>query len=214
MNENWIRSQHPLHLEDLRKSGLSDETITEAGIKSVPPREIHQRLGFDILGLQSMYEIPYGGEYARFRVFYEENAKYFKDGKEKPKYLTGKDSGNRLYIPPKARPILNDLSIPLYITEGEKKSLKATQEGLPCIAISGLWNWKIKDKDALISDFDLIDLEGRTINIVPDTDWLEPNRKGEQKNLKQAVYRLAYSLIDKGAKVSWVELPGEDYETR
>lgn len=208
MNENWIRSQHPLHLEDLRKSGLKDETIVEAGIQSVPPNEIHKKLGFNIPGLQSMYEIPYGGGYSRFKVFYEENAKYFNDGKEKPKYLTGKDSENCLYIPHKVRPILTDLSLPLYITEGEKKALKAAQEGLYCIATSGLWNWKIKDKDELISDFDLIALDGRTINIVPDTDWLEPNRKGEQKNLKQAVYRLAYSLIDKGAKVSWVELPG------
>ena len=79
---------------------------------------------------------------------------------------------------------------------------------MPCVAIAGLWNWKIKDTDELISDFDLIALDGRAVCIVPDNDFLLPDRHGKPKNLKQAVNELAYKLIDRGAKVSWVELPG------
>ena len=201
---------HSDHLADLRKSGLSDETILEAVIKSVCPRDIPKKLGFDIPGITSMYEIPYPGtDYSRYKMFYDEADKINpKTGDERPKYLAKKDSGNRLYIPTKVRAILKDLSIPLYITEGEKKSLKACQEGLYCIAISGLWNWKVKDRDELISDFDLIALDGRTVYIVPDNDFLLPDRHGKPKNLKQAVNELAYKLIDRGAKVSWVELPG------
>lgn len=197
----------PLHHKDLSDSGLSDETIIEAGIESIPPSEISKRIGFDIFGLQSMYGIPYGNGYFRYKAFYEENLAYFKDGKEKPKYLTAKGSQNSLYIPHKVRPILTDVSIPLYVTEGEKKALKAVQEGLNCIAISGLWNWKVKDKDDLIPDFDLLALDGRIIHLVQDNDWLEPDKNGEQKNLRQAVFGLAYKLIDRGAKVSWIELP-------
>lgn len=202
---------HPEHLAGLHKSGLSNEIILEAGIKSVPPRDISKKLGFDIPGLTSMYEIPYPGceGYSRFKAFYADNEKYYKDGSEKPKYLARKDSGNRLYIPYKVTPILKDVSIPLYITEGEKKSLKATQEGLSCIAISGLWNWGRKTENGyeLLPDFDQIALESRTVYLVPDSDWQEPNREGKPKNLKQAVNELAYCLIDKGAKVDWVELP-------
>ena len=202
-------ASHPDHLADLRKSGLSDETILEASIKSVPPRDIPKKLGFDIQGLISMYEIPYPGceAYSRFKALYADGERYYKDGSEKPKYLARKNSGNHLYIPFKITSILKDVSIPLYITEGEKKALKAAQEGLPCIAISGLWNWSNGNKE-LLPGFDQIALEGRTVYLVPDSDWLEPNREGKPKNLRQAVNTLACKLIDRGAKVSWVELPG------
>lgn len=207
MSKTGMIGLHPAHLEDLRKSGLKDEIIIGAGIKSVPPNDIRKKLGFDLLGLHSMYEIPYNDEYSRFRVFYDETVKDLKDCKKRPKYLTGKNSENHLYIPHKVRPILADRPIPLYITEGEKKALKAVQEGLYCIAISGLWNWKVRDKDDLIPDFDLLALNERIIYLVPDNDWLEPDRNGERKNLCQAVNRLAYKLIERGVKVSWIELP-------
>ncbi len=112
-----------------------------------------------------------------------------------------------MYIPSKIKPVLKDVSIPLNITEGEKKALKGCQEGLYCIAISGLWNWKVKNENKLIPDFDQIALDGRTVYLIPDNDWLEPNRNGERKNLKRAVYDFAYLLIDRNAKVYWRELP-------
>ncbi|MDO8141755.1 MAG: DUF3854 domain-containing protein [Candidatus Brocadiales bacterium] len=216
MSSVLISSLHPAHLEDLQKSMLSKEIILEAGIKSVPPRDIPKKLGFDMPGLISICEIPYHGceGYSRFKAFYADGEGYYKNGSEKPKYLARKDSGNHLYIPYKVTPILKDVSIPLYITEGEKKSLKATQEGLSCIAISGLWNWGRKTENSyeLLPDFDQITLEGRTVYLVPDSDWQEPNREGKPKNLKQAVYELAYLLIDRGAKVNWIELPQGRYE--
>lgn len=214
MTDNLESRLHPDHLTDLRKSGLSDETILEAGIKSATPGDIDKIFGYPTYA-KSAYEIPYPEtDYSRYRMFYDDANKINSLGEERPKYRAKKDSGNCLYIPVKARPILNDLSIPLYITEGEKKALKACQEGLCCIAISGLWNWKVKDRDELISDFDLITLDGRTVYIVPDSRFREPDRHGKQKNLWQAVYELAYRLIDKGAKVFWVELPKGDVEVK
>ena len=201
----------PEHLKDLKKSGLSDDTIREAGIKPVPPDQFNKKLGFNMDGLVSMYEIPFDEEYSRFKAFYEDGKAFNKDGSKKPKYMTKKDSYNRLYIPSKVTTILGDVSIPIDITEGEKKALKACQEGLYCVGITGLWNWKVKDENRLIQDFDRIALEGRTVYLVPDNDWQKPDRKGERKNLKQAVNELAYLLIDRGAKVYWRELPqGED----
>jgi hypothetical protein len=77
--------------------------------------------------------------------------------------MTKKDSYNRLYIPSKVTTILGDVSIPIDITEGEKKALKACQEGLYCVGITGLWNWKVKGENRLIQDFDRVALEGRTV---------------------------------------------------
>ena len=120
MNKTDMSNFHPDHLEDLHKSGLSDETILEAGIKSLSPRDITKKLGFDIPGISSMYEIPYPGYegYSRFKAFYAEGERHYKDGSEKPKYLARKDSGNHLYIPHKVVPILKDVSIPLGGVDG------------------------------------------------------------------------------------------------
>ncbi len=190
---------HPLHYADLQKSGLSDETIEAAGIVSVPPNAIRKRLGYDPPSLTSMYEIPYGGGFSRYRCFYSE-------GKIGPKYLQKRDTGNRLYIPALAPSILTDTAKPLFITEGEKKALKACQEGIPCVGLAGLWNWKIKD-GGLIPDFERIILQGRKVFMIPDNDYLKPNKHGYDKNLGKAVNDLAESLIEKGAMVSVIQLP-------
>ncbi|MGA3172938.1 MAG: DUF3854 domain-containing protein [Syntrophorhabdales bacterium] len=194
---------NPLHLEDLKRSGLSDQTIIEAGIETVRPQDIAKSLGFDHQGIQSAYRIPYPGcdGFSRYKVFYRDDYQ----GK-KPKYLQRKDTGNHLYIPDSVRAVLKDATTPLYFTEGEKKALKACQEGLYCIGLSGLWNWSDGNKK-LIADFNLINLKGRIVYIVPDSDWRDPNKHGYAKNLVQAVYGLAGKLKERQVRVFVVELP-------
>ena len=209
MTETIELKFHPLHLTDLRKSGLTDETIYNAAIESVRPEDINRELGYCLPGITSAYRIPYPGTdgFSRFRVFCEERGG--------PKYLQRKGSGNWLYIPEITRGVLDDVSVPIYFTEGEKKTLKACQEGLPCVGLSGLWNWKNKNSKRLIDDFNLIALSDRTVYIIPDNDWLEPDRHGYPKNLEKAVKELAYRLINKGAHVFIVKLPrGADDESR
>ena len=50
----------PSQLADLRKSGLTDETILAAKFHSVPPRLINKILGFNAK-IDSLLEIPYPG---------------------------------------------------------------------------------------------------------------------------------------------------------
>ena len=118
-------------------------------------------------------------------------------------------TGNRLYIPDSVRPLLQNVTIPLYFTEGEKKSIKACQEGLFCIGLSGLWNWS-DGKKKLIQDFGCIAFTGRTIFIVPDNDYKKPNKHGYKKNLEKAVNELGMNLRARGAKVFVVKLPEGD----
>jgi hypothetical protein len=94
----------------------------------------------------------------------------------------------------------------LIFTEGEKKTLAGVQAGLVVIGLSGLWNWS-NGKKELIPDFDQVVFRGRQVFIVPDSDWLKPNRLSYKKNLRQGVYGLAYRLIDRGARVFIIELP-------
>ena len=197
---NGRRSLHPNHLQDLRRSGLSDQTIEEAGIYSVAPCDIAKRLGFNSPKIESLLAFPYPGcaAFERFKVF---------PVRPGQKYLQPKNSKNHLYIPQKVWTVLQDVNTGFYITEGEKKALKAVQEGIFCIGVGGWWNWKNKGSDELISDFDLIRLGGRKITLVPDNDWRSLNKHGYEKNIKRAIYRLSKKLMEKGARVFIKELP-------
>jgi uncharacterized protein (DUF927 family) len=212
-----MNSLDPQHLADLHKSGLTDATIEQAGFVSLRPCDIERETGIRTLPLLSAYRIPFDARYSRFKLFYNEDAP---DGAKRPKYIQKAGQANRLYIPPMLSE--TDLKSPqnqeldllggqptIYFTEGEKKALKATQEGLPCIGITGLWNWKRKGTDDLIPDFGKINLAGRKIGIVPDSDWLDLDKDGKQKNLKSAVYRFATALMLRGAVVKIAHLPAD-----
>ncbi|MEI6127534.1 MAG: DUF3854 domain-containing protein, partial [Pseudomonadota bacterium] len=193
-------SLSPLHLADLKKSGLLDETIQRAGFYSVPLADIEKELGFQFFG-NSLMAIPYGQDFCRYKAY------YLKDNdKKKPKYLQKEKSGNKLYIPETLdREILKDSSKLLSMTEGEKKTLKAIQDGIPCIGLTGLWSWSDGTPDKnLLKDFDSIEWKGRNVNLVPDNDFRLPERAGD---LERAVKMLAYRLIERGAIVSIVILP-------
>jgi len=203
----------PLHLADLRNSGLTDATIREHQIESVRPCDIRRFIGFDISGLLSAYRLPFPpfkDGYQRLKLFYEEGTERYPDGSKKPKYIQRKGTRNRLYIPVPVFPLLDNWTATLHITEGEKKALAATQAGIPCIAITGLWNWKQPGGglDRLIPDFGRIVWRGRKVRIVPDNDWLDLDSSGKQKNLKQAVFRLCRCLELRGAHTEIVLLPG------
>ena len=67
---------HPLHLADLQKSGLEDETIQSAGVYTVLPNEIGKKLGGLANGVVSALAFPYPGfdGYERYKIWREETA--------------------------------------------------------------------------------------------------------------------------------------------
>jgi hypothetical protein len=110
------------------------------------------------------------------------------------KYAQPVGSGVKLYVPHDVRSILTNPTVPLYIAEGEKKALKACQEGLPCLGIGGLWNW-IQDGQP-IEDLDLCAWVERRVVLVPDSDvWV-------RQDLLRPVYALGKELENRGAGVS------------
>ena len=190
----------PGHRSELHASGLSDDTIARAGCYSATDPGVRDLLGF---GAGSGLVFPYpelngGGPCARVKL---DNTP--PDGK---RYRSPKGRPNRLYIPPLLdRAVLTNAQTPLWITEGEKKALKACQEGLPCIAVPGVWSWKTRDsrdKSVAIPDLEHIAWRGRSVFVVYDSD-VATNPK-----VRLAEHGLAAELQRRGASVKAVRLPG------
>jgi hypothetical protein len=67
---NDLISLHPEHLQDLLKSGLSDETIKENRLYSVLPRDISKKLEGHFPKVESLLALPYGDDgFERYKLF-------------------------------------------------------------------------------------------------------------------------------------------------
>ena len=193
---------HPEGLADLRKSGLTDETIARQKIRAVPPDMIDTLLGFVAPKVRHAYLIPFadprGGwlDYVRMKVFPALETK-----KGTIKYLQPRQSGVRVYFPLVAVDAVLHSAEPLYVVEGEKKSLAVAQLGLPTVGICGIEGWHRAGSLALHPDLDDVGLRDRFVDLIPDGDW----RWNFAVN--RAVHRLAEALEDRGARVRVVLLP-------
>jgi AAA domain/Domain of unknown function (DUF3854) len=192
---------HPDHLTDLRRSGLTDETILAAGLQTVRPEDIRKITAID--AIESLLEIPYGDGFSRYKVF----PIGLKTKNGTLRYLQPAKSGAHLYIPPTLPAgILQDPTQLLGIAEGEKKALKATQDGIPCVGIGGLWNWLQNGR--LLDTFKAIALQNRPVYLFPDSDvW-------HRQDLLPAVYRLGAALQARGAHVLVKKLPDSPGKTK
>jgi hypothetical protein len=201
----------PQHLEDLRRSGLSADTISRCRFRSISdPKHIERILGWDAakLNIGACLGIPFPDAtgklngYARLKP---DNPRTDKEGKP-VRYESPCKKPNRAFFPPGTWGILVDPTKPLILTEGEKKAAKADQEGFPSIGLIGVWGWskKREKKDEpreLIPDLAAVAWEGRFVYLGYDSDL------AEKKDVAFAEWQLAEVLAAKGAKVKVVRLP-------
>jgi len=180
----------PHHLEDLYRSGLSDQTIEALEFYSATAAEVADILGFDAgPGLV----IPYPS--------YEEARPFSRVKPDQPpiiegkpaKYLSPKGATVRAYIPPMTWEALKDSKTLVIIPEGEKKSAKADQEGFPCIGLGGVWSFYQEHR--LIPDLAQLEWMRRPTIIASDSDI------AEKSEIKQAIFTLERELLKRGAKV-------------
>jgi putative DNA primase/helicase len=209
----------PAHVADLAASGLSAETITAAGFYSeTDPAAVAKILGWTKPApkLGPWLVIPFpnpDGSPSSYRRVKPDHPR--KDRKEKVcKYESPKGRGNHAYFPPGTRgDVLADPTVPLFVTEGEKKGCCLDQNGFRCVALVGVYGWqKARPKDAdgkgtgpreLIPDLAGVVWKGRAVYVVFDSDV------AEKPEIAWAVYHLAATLAAAGATVSVVRLPGE-----
>ncbi len=191
----------PEHMLDLEKSGLDIETIKTSGVYSVVPGDIGTILGRNVNGIRSLLAIPYPGtDFTRYKLF--PPCKFSAKDDKPRKYFQTPGSPIHLYKPPGFDPY----SEVIRITEGEKKALKGTQEGLNVCGLGGIWNFANKDDNenpVLIAALKNVSWAGKKVELIPDGDF--------QRNpsVCHAIYRLGSLLQDEGAKVSIVRLPAD-----
>jgi hypothetical protein len=197
MHVNVPRQVFPAHQVDLEKSGLSSETIAALSIYSVTAAELESLIGWVPKSVKSALVFPYPGDegFCRVKIF----PPIKDDQGHTVKYLQRSESGCHLYLPPLAQQVLKDPTIPLSWGEGEKKSLKGCQEGIPCIGLGGLWNWFEGGKP--IEPLDSIAHVNREECLYPDSDvWSRPD-------LLLPVYAFGKELERRGAQVQVAIIP-------
>lgn len=149
--------------------------------------------------------------------------------KEIGKYLTPFGSKNLLYFPPNSLDVwLKDSSLPIVITEGEKKTLalaRAAWNGLGdsaeqpkffAVGIQGVWNFtgnigkskngngKIVSVKGMIPDLRLVEWQKRRVTILFDSNTATNDQ------VARARRAVAKVLRDLGAKVFFADLPEFD----
>lgn len=198
-------SLHEEQLADLRKSGLSEHSIRSLGVHAVRPHDI------TLAGVDHAYRIPYfdlGGnhiDFERWRLF---PPIVSFDGHSR-KYHQPAGSTPHLYLPPLLnwRSVAADPTIPVVITEGEKKAAAGCQEGLTVAGIAGVWCWRMKQEDGerlVLPELDLLVWKGRLVEIVPDSDAWRPNK---MMQVLAGFYALGMELTQRGAHVQLVQMP-------
>lgn len=145
-----IKSLSAKTLSDLRKSGLSDATIIRSKIaddNSVNVNSVGRVLRQHGVEYGEGYVIPYVGEIKNdtgsvVNTSVEGMHYRVKNFNGNIKYLQRSGVGNHVYIPPNISAGWEDASRRIIITEGEKKALKACQEGFDTIGLGGVWSWR------------------------------------------------------------------------
>lgn len=121
----------------------------------------------------------------------------FKNGKVL-KYETPAGMRMLIDVPPAARGLMGNPSMPLVVTEGVKKADCTASRGLCCVALLGVWNWRGKNGDGgmtALADWDYIALKNRQVIIAFDSDVMT------KAPVLAAMRRLREFLRSRGATV-------------
>jgi len=221
------RSVSDYFIADLRKSGLDDDTIRAAGLytedRPLALSEIIGRAYPRTCGpaLVFPFHLPKQVRPFAFRIkpTNPRMGKPNRAGKRKPiKYDQTSDESTLVYLPPWVREsgALNDTTQVLYFTEGEKKSLALDQLRLPCIGLTGVWNYAATGADVPANDAperlhrtirEHVTVSGRACVIAYDAD------AKEKPQVMQAAGRLAGVLLAAGAvSVRFVMPPSPEHK--
>jgi hypothetical protein len=202
-------------LEDLRGSGLSEETIRANGLYT--EEDSHElatilnqlpdnpRKQIPLFCIGGALVFPYRNLAGEVNGFARAKPHSPRTCKGKPnKYEQPAGQPARAYFPVASLALLRDGVSDVFVTEGEKKALALSQLVLAAIGLGGVWSWRKKGTDELIDDLLSIHWEGRRAYI--SFDW-DPKSETRRK-VAEAARRLARALRQAGAKeVYLVELP-------
>ena len=206
------------HRETLvHDSAIAADVVDTRGYRSVGDTAELRKLGFIPSHQRPGLLIPIhftdgGNGLFQFRFDNElcwENRKKRKnpDGtypQKKLRYAAPKGAALRVDCPPKCLPMLGDPDIPLWLTEGVKKSDRLASQAVCAMALLGVWNFKGKNDVGgvtFLAYFDHIVLKGRQVNIAFDSDVMQ------KPSVRKAIDRITEHLQRKESTVGRVYLP-------
>jgi Domain of unknown function (DUF3854) len=188
------------HLDKLRDSGLTNETIAAARLYTERDgNKLSRLLGRTAASVVPALVLPFIDRYGKrtdYAVARPSNPRVIDDKVAKYEVPTGR--GNRAYFPPGAIEAVNSPASLLLITEGILKALASTQAGVACIGLMGVWNWPEKRENKeqarqLIADLIALEWAGRPVAIVFDHD------AKRNPAVNQAAVELCRVLLDSSA---------------
>jgi hypothetical protein len=204
------------HRDHLRRSGLTDDTIAKAGIFSVLTQDaaaklVNRNADTPKPGVPSL-AFPYPGTDGYVRLRPDEPG-------TGPKYLAPTNIASRLYVPTSNLAERLAAGSTLWLVEGEKKCLVATQAGLVAVGAPGVWSFgnaeanrsaKATGEESLClhPDLDKLPLGGRECVICFDSD-IDTN-----PNVLRAAVRLGRMLKHAGAIAHISYIPSESDATK
>ena len=127
----------------------------------------------------------------------------------KQKFRQPSETGNHIYLDPARkdwRELLADPTRPLVITEGEVKAMCATEHGIACLAVGGVWSWrtKVNGRGVPLPEFDQVAWSGRLVLLAWDSDT------DQKPDVLAALRALTLELTTRGAKVERIKIPPAD----
>lgn len=194
------------HKNQLFESAIASEVSHARGYRSVTIKADLSRLGFSRkqLSVPTLVTPVYNasGDIATYQSR-PDNPRVGKNGKA-VKYETPAGAQMVIDVHPFLRTMIKDPSRPLYVTEGVKKGDSAVSQGLCCVALLGVWNWRgtntVGGKVAL-PDWEQIALNDRLVYIAFDNDVMM------KKPVYQALQRLSSFLESRKASVKYIYFP-------
>lgn len=190
-------------------SGISVEVIKERGYKSVLGKAPLKEAGFSTRQQRAPgILIPlYGVDGTVIGHQYRPDHPRKDAKRERPiKYENPLGSSIRLDIPPKCQKQLGDPTIPIWFTEGAKKSDALATQGACAVDLSSVWGFKGRNPlggITLQTDFDSIALKGRDSYATYDSDY------ATNPFVLKAQERLLEHLKRKGSNAKAIYLPSK-----
>jgi len=205
------------HREHLHASAITDETIDRLGFRSETSTEAIRRMlnrrRQDVSAPALV--IPFyhlDGSRNGFARIRPDTPRIDRKRNREIKYEQPVGEPNRVYFHPDAARAASTPRAMLGFTEGEKKSIASTQAGLPCLGLTGVFNWQEKREETdskgrktgpriLIPDLATIDWQDRPVWLCFDFD------EHVNYQVELAKCELPRVLEEHGARVVVAHLP-------
>jgi predicted P-loop ATPase len=212
----------------LERSFINRELADSAAIhrvKSVEGRDVVARRGAgDFSGLLFPYKWPGSSDVVLYRLRLDNPPVDVATGKPQHKYLSAAGDRNHLYFPPCDPKLVEDATIEVVVSEGEKKALSLWRaslesgngDGRPAflpIAVPGVWSWrgqtgisatadgKRTSVKGPIVDLDRVPWKNRKVTILFDVN------AASNPSVQAARRELARELSRREADVYLADLP-------